>query len=106
MAKMWDENKMTLSSSFNRAVKGLSRVDAPVEEKALILSTVGRSLQSAVLYLYFQEHRGEAVDPRGAGLSVDSTRRLVKLFELRGLVERAGRRRGVNRQLREVWRLT
>ena len=97
---------MTLPTSFNRAVKGLGTVDAPVEEKALLLNTVGRSTQSAVLYLYFHEHRGEAVDPRDARLPEGTMTRLVKLFALRGLIVKDGRKRGVNRQLHDTWRLT
>ena len=97
---------MTLPTSFNRALQRLNRVDAPIEEKALLLNTVGRSLQSAVLYLYFLEHKDEAVDPRGAGLSECTTNRLVKLFMLRGLIEKCGWRRGEKHFLRTTWRLT
>ena len=96
---------MNLPVAFNKALKSLNRIDAPPEEKALLLNTVGRSLTAAVLYLYFLEHRGEAVDPLGAGLSPGTTMRLVKLFEFRGLIERAGRRRGEKGLLRVNWRL-
>jgi len=97
---------MTLPTSFNRAVKGLGTIDAPIEEKALLLNTVGRSTQSATLYLYFLKHRGEAVDPRDAGLPECTTNRLVKLFMLRGLIEKCGHRRGGNGFMYTIWRLT
>lgn len=96
---------VNLPYEFNVALLRLNRIPATDEEKALLLNTVGRSLQSGVLYLYFLEHR-EAVDPRDAGLSEGATRSLIKLFEFRGLIEKSGRRRGGNRQLRDTWRLT
>ena len=96
---------MTLPESFNRALQRLNRVDAPPEEKALLLNTVGRSTQSAILYLYLLEHR-EAVDPRDAGLPEGTTRRLMRLFELRGIVARAGHRRGGNGFMHTTWRLS
>ena len=98
-------NTVDTPYEFNKAMLRLNRIHAPPEEKALLLNTVGRSTQSAILYLYLLEHR-EAVDPRDAGLPEGTTRRLMRLFELRGITVRAGHRRGGNGFMHTTWRLS
>jgi hypothetical protein len=90
---------------FNKAMLRLDRLRCDPEDKARLLQAVARSPQAARLYLHFLKYGCQAIDPHEVDMPYPTVYRLVKLFEMRGLIEKAEWRRGKRVYPRRLYRL-